>query len=192
MSEDVGMSLNSYGRHISSGFNCSTVVRGGHVHQTQYDIAQTCFLWCFPSVLDVSRTVLKSWNSLCLNSPSTRFGDLDFCLVLCWLTKISLYIKTLGFQILALINKLKECNRLHKPSCIIYHVSQSCSLLAFIHYSSRKHETLCTVANCLLCLRNGYWGVALLYRLLAKLCVIFLEENSNLCVDLWFVLTQMF
>lgn len=78
---------------------------------------------------------------------------------------------------LALINKLKECNRLQKPSSIIYHVSQSCRLFAFIHYSSRKHETLCTVTNDSLCLKTGYWGVALLYRLVGELCDV-LEEKK--------------
>lgn len=88
----------------------------------------------------------------------------------------------------ALINKLKECNRLQKPSFIIYSVSQSCPLLAFIHYSSRKHETVCTVTDYLLCLKDGYRGVALLYRLVGELC----ENLEVTIICLWFVPSQMF
>lgn len=61
-------------RHISSGLNYSLYYEAGCIHQTKYDMVQTCFC----SLLDFSWTVLKSWNSLCLNSPSTRFGDLLF------------------------------------------------------------------------------------------------------------------
>lgn len=50
---------------------------------------------------------------------------------------------------LALINKLKECNALQKPSFIIYHVSQSCPLLALyiIHLGHMRLFALSQIAR---------------------------------------------
>lgn len=46
------------------------------------------------------------------------------------LKEISLYIKSQGLQTLALIDKLKECNSLQKPSVIIYRVLAELSALS--------------------------------------------------------------
>lgn len=53
-----------------------TILRGRVHSQNKFKMGQT-----FLSLLDFSWTVLKSWNSRCLNSPSTRFlGTLIFAL----------------------------------------------------------------------------------------------------------------
>lgn len=69
------------------------------------------------------------------------------------LTKICLYIKTIGLQMLALISKLNECNRLQKPSFIIHHVSAlpAFQLSFIIHRENTRlfalSQNICYVAR---------------------------------------------
>lgn len=104
------------------------------------DRGQTCFhilrlLWIFHGVFFclffyfILNVTYASIVQACgLGTVMFALCSAGFGIVL--IKEISLYIKSQGLQTLALIDKLKECNSLQKPSVIIHRVLAELSALS--------------------------------------------------------------